>query len=426
MRAPTLLCAAVSLFAQPGDPAQVLTRCKEAAREVISKLPKYTCSATVNRSYFKEVRHVGVTCDDIVANRKLGTSKLLKTATDRLRFDVEVADGGYEIFAWPGASRIDSEKIEDMADGGPIGTGPFGPFLIDIFDNAATTFDYRGSKAVRGQRLYEYRFRVPKEASHYKVGVGSAFQFVGFDGTFRADPATGTLASLEIRTAQLPRETESCEATTGVDFQTVRIGQGDYTIPQRSRLYVTGKYGLDSESVTSYSACHEFRGESAVHFGEEPAVAASAGVKPDEKPLSLPPGLPVSLAFETSIDTDVAAAGDPLVARVIKDVADPRSKHGLLAAGTRVTGRILHMEHHLAGGDYFLLTVRFDTLNLVLDHPRQIVDLQKATPCWGSQSHIESKGRLSVGGIFVLPSRNGRFVTPRGCQSDWLTTMPPQ
>jgi hypothetical protein len=150
-------------------------------------------------------------------------------------------------------------------------------------------------------------------------------------------------------------------------------------------------------------------------------VAGSAPPPETVRAEALAPGLPVLLSFENPIDTDLAAAGDPLVAVVTRDVIDPRTKRTVLRAGTRINGRIVHMEHHLAGNDYFLVSVRFDSFRLILNHALQIVDPQKPTPCWGSQTHIESKGRLSRGATFVLPSRNGHYVTPAGCQSAWIT-----
>jgi hypothetical protein len=429
-----LIPGAGMLLAQPYDSAAVLEKARAVAREMIAMLPKYTCSATVNRTYLTETRRTGKTCDDIVAGHRRGRAQMEKTATDRLRLDVEVADGGYEIFSWPGAGRIDSEKIEDFASGGPIGTGPFGPFLIDIFDNNRTTFDYLGDKIVDGRPVLEYRFRVPLEGSHYKIVTGFTSHYIGYDGQFRLDPASSQLIGLEVRTDELPRETQSCESSTSVEFQSIRIGQGEYFIPRQSTLQFIGKYGDDSESVTTYSACREFHGEAAIAF--DPAEAQPDSNAPQRKPPAtvLPPGLPVRLAFETQIDTDVAAAGDPLIATVVSAVKQPGSNNILLEAGTKISGRIVHMEHHIRDKDYFLVSVEFDSLNVVVDAPKHVVDPVKQSGCWGSlqqvenlpyghstSERIESHGRLVAGGIFVLPSKNGRDVTPKGCKSNWIT-----
>src|SRR5579863_1608924 len=174
MRAGIFLLTVSACFAQPvPDPADVLSRARVRLADAAAATPKYTCTQTVDRSYFRETRQVPRACDTIVANQRQGRAKLALTATDRLRFDVEVADGGYEIYAWPGASRVANEKIEDMAGGGPLGTGPFGPFLVDIFANPGVQFQYLGEKS----GLFEYRYRVPLEASHYHVQAGVTWRF---------------------------------------------------------------------------------------------------------------------------------------------------------------------------------------------------------------------------------------------------------
>ncbi len=393
-------------------------------QQVVGRLPKYTCSAAIERKYFKAPRVIGRTCDDVIASRNTGLIKSTETATDRLRFDVEIADAGFEIFSWPGSQRFDANKLLEIGDGGPIGTGPFGAFLGDIFTNAGATFKFEREKTVNGRRLLEYRFRVPLESSHYKAGMRGMYRFIAYDGQFRLDPASANLVSLEVRTAELPRETESCEATTKIDFQNLRIGYSEFLAPLRSVLGVIGKYGDDSESVTSYSACHEFHGEAEVHFDDTPSASDSvAAAVPGERAEPLPAGLPVALIFETPIDTNVAAAGDPLTAQVVEAVVEPGSKRMLVPAGTKITGRVVHMEHHLAGGNYFLLSVQFDTLHLLLDRAFQTAGDSKRgqAPCWDIRNQIESKGRLSNGFTFVLPSKGGHYVMPAGCESRWVT-----
>ncbi len=170
-------------------------------------MPRYTCSATVDLTYFRSRRVLGPSCDNIIASRNAGMMTTEKVATDRLRFDVEVADAGYEIFSWPGAARFDANQLKEIGDGGPIGTRPFASFLGDIFTNKGAMFTYDGEKKLNGRRLLEYRFRVPESASHYKVGTLGIYNVVAYDGRFWLDLESANLVRLEVRTAQLPRPT---------------------------------------------------------------------------------------------------------------------------------------------------------------------------------------------------------------------------
>jgi hypothetical protein len=418
-----MLGTAVLMAAQPARDGGVLDRAREMLRAEIERLPKYMCTETVDRTYFTGTRQPRAGCDLIVAQRRSGQTKVLAFATDRLRFDVEIADGGYEIVSWPGAGRIGTERMEDMASGGPIGTGPFGPFLIDIFANTGAQIDY-----VRKQNgELEYRFRVPLAASHYRVGADALYRAAAYDGRFWLDAESAQLKRIEVRTAELPRDTRACEATTQVDFTAARIGAGAYLIPTQGRLTVIGRDGDETTNVTKYAACHEFHGESTIHFDDAPATEAAAEKGPTRNGRAIPGGLLVTLAMQSGIDTATAAAGDPVTAKVVKDVIDPVSQRIVLEAGEVVGGRIVHMEHRLLE-HHFLMTVRFDSPALILDHTLGIADPTeinpKAPPCSATVRQVQSVGRLPAGGTFVLPEKNGRHVTPAGCTSRWVTVLP--
>ncbi len=422
MRVALLLLATATSWAQQPEP--VLARARARLAEAAAAIPKYTCTQTVDRSYFRQTRLVPKACDAIVANQRNGRSRLSLAATDRLRFDVEVADGGYEIYAWPGAARIENEKVEDMAGGGPLGTGPFGPFLVDIFSNPAVEFQYLGEKT----GLLEYRYRVPLAASHYRVQAGVLFRTTAYDGTFRLDPASADLKQLTVRTLELPTDTASCEATTIMDFEPLHIGVGEYVIPRQTRLQVIGRDAGYTENSTAYSDCHEFRGESVVRF-DEPIPAADNGpaLSVHGHAEGLPPGMPVVIVLDVDIDTDRAAAGDRVSGRVGKPLVDPTTKRVLAPAGSLITGRITHLEHKVEGEKYFLVGVNFETLEtgggkvplaIILDAAHRVQDARAGH---SSVVTTESRSRFLGGGTFVFPTNEARYVIPRGYTSNWIT-----
>jgi hypothetical protein len=432
MRAALLLLTASACFAQLApDPNDVLSRARVRLAAAAAAVPKYTCTETVDRNYFHETRQAPQSCDNTVANHRSGRIKLVLSATDRLRFDVEVADGGYEIYAWPGASRIANEKIEDMAGGGPLGTGPFEPFLVDIFANNAVQFQYLGEKS----GLLGYRYRVPLEASHYRVQAGLTWSFTAYDGTFRLDPTSAELKQLTVRTAELPSKTGSCEATTLMDFESLRIGAGEYLIPRQTHLQVIGRDATFTENGVAYTSCHEFHAESEIRF-DAPAPEASQGMTLASSlhGPTLPPGLPVVLRLDTEIDTDLAAAGDLVAAEIVKPLLDPKTHQVLMEAGTVIRGRINHLEHKIEGEKYFLIGLSFDTLPIVLDEPRQTKDPRAANiqvkvdgyqqgPIDRRSASVstESRTRLQGGGTLIFPTRESKYIVPRGYISDWIT-----
>ncbi len=439
-----LLAWAAAIHAQFGsDPDVVLARARANIADVINHLPRYTCRQTINRSYFRQTRRRGRNCDEIIANKRKGYSRLELTATDRVRLDVEVADSGYEIYAWPGAARMGSRNIEDLVGGGPIGTGSFGSFLVDIFENPGAEFDYRAERTVGDQKVVEYRYRVPLKASHYRLMQNHVMRIIAFDGSFWLDPESAELKRLTVRTSQLPQDSEGCEATTTVDFERKQIGAGKYLLARDSLLDYVYMDASESENATTWSGCQEFRGESALHFGEPecgPGVtqgrgcttgngSSSTGEKDARHLRGLPPGLPILLDLDTQIDTDVAAAGDPIKAKVHSEVRESESKPVLIPAGTIVRGRIRHIEHHFKPS-YFMVTISFESIELnnqtapfaaILDHAARIVDSGKRILALPDFALLQSHARGWGSGTFVFRSGQHRYVVPRGYESKWLT-----
>jgi len=269
-------CAGASAQA---DPAAVLLRGRERIHEAVGSLSKYTCTQTVDRSYFRQQGRRGAGCDEIVANKNRGRFRLDLTATDRLRLDVAVADSGVEIYSWPNAGRIGARKVEDLAAGGPIGTGSFGGFLRDVFENPGAEVAYDKAEPLEGQTLLRYRFRVPLKASHYGVQGGAVYSRTAYGGAFWLDPASGDLRRLMVRTGELAPNTGVCEATTQVDLTYSRIGAGDYLVPRGSLLHTVGRYGSETESAATYSACREYHGDSLVHFDAGEAAQAMSRLR---------------------------------------------------------------------------------------------------------------------------------------------------
>lgn len=415
MRMLCLLWAAVAAWAQDAD--SVLQRARAKLAAAADAVPKYTCTQTVDRSYYRQLREQPRSCDAVVANQRNGRSKLALVATDRLRFDVEVSDGGYEIYAWPGAARISGDQIEEMA-GGPFGSGPFGPFLIDIFTNPAVQFQHLDG--------YEYRYRVPVEASHYRVRAGVTWSITGYDGTMVLDPVPADLKRLTVRTGELAAGTGSCEATTTMDFERQRIGAGTYLLPRETRLRIIGRDAGMTENATVYRECREFRGESAVRFEDAGPGGKPAGGKAEEEKAAavLPGAIPIVLDLDSAIDCSLAAAGDAIAARVVKRIVDPASKRVLVEAGAAVHGRIAHLERHIEGENYYLVGVRFETVEtpagaarvkMILDRANQLQDPRK------NRAITETRSGFRGGGTFLFPARDQECVVPRGYRSTWIT-----
>src|SRR5579859_1213610 len=223
--------------------------------------------------------------------------------TDRLRLDVKVSHGN-EVGSWAGASQFDSRSIFELVGPGPFGTGTLGTFLTDIFTEGSASFEYDGEQSAGRGEAYEYRFRVPRGASHYSVEVGRDWHVVGYEGVLRVDPQSFDLRYLLVKVTAFPPESETCEAVTNVDYDRVQIGTGNFLLPLRSRLRILMTVSTESDITTTYARCREYHGEATIHFGDEPPAIVKVQKEDNKAPVILPVGLPVSLALAATIDTE--------------------------------------------------------------------------------------------------------------------------
>jgi hypothetical protein len=427
------LLAAV-LAAQTPDPDTLLSRGRAAIRDAIRQLPRYTCTQTVDRTVLLQTRP-GLDqrdCDQIVSNLQKGLARMEPYESDRLRLDVEVADAGIEVYSWPGSTRISTERIRDLVSDGPIGTGPFGPFLIDIFDNAGIQFVAEGESRIGDRTVRQYRFYVPQPSSHYRVRAGGDTRVVPYDGRFWLDSETADLARLVVRVGELSRSTETCEATTTVDFTRSRIAAGEYLLPRQSRLEIVRRDAAEQTNTTTYAGCREFLGESTVRFDEPAPEGASAGAAASRS-TPIPPGLPVRIELQTEIDSDRSAAGDPVTGKILEPLVEKRSKRVLAPAGAVVHGRIGRLVHHLQGQPYFAISIVWEGLETggnrvpfaaLLDRPAAVLERKRLPDSRYDMVHEEARRSPQSGSTFVFPAGEEKYVMPSGSTAAWITAVP--
>lgn len=435
------LAAVAAAVAHPQEralrtPDEVLAAAREKLDLMTRRLPKYACVETVERSYFRRANPAlpRPDCDRIAGDKKRGRYKLKLDFMDRVRLDVAAAEG-QEIYSWAGASRFDSNDIGRIVGEGPTGTGAFGTYLIEVFDNEGAHFQYLGERPLDGRSFFEYRFQVPRDASHYRVRTREGWYITAFDGSFQIDPESAELRRLTIRTDELPPETTMCEAASILDYRRVRIGEGDFLLPLESQLQIVQRDTGETISVTTFSACREYHAESTIRFGAGVEEAGFAAHPDGRAPAALPAGLTVPLALAAAIDTATAAAGDTVLAMVAHPVREPKTKATLIPAGAMVHGRITRMRRKFGSAPGFVISISFDTLELngvaspfcaILDRSEewQIARLLNR----GIPRRIElpppPPGLTGIGGSLLFPTAASHHRVPAGYQSKWLTVEP--
>ena len=408
------------------DSATVLAQARTHLQEIARSLEKYVCVETINRSYYERVvprkAPASVVPPPACAPAPAADPYRL-AATDRVRLEVTVSDGS-ELHSWPGATRFDERNVDDLIRNGPVSTGSFGAYLNSIFGQPGVAYQYKGTQSTGGAALFEYAYQVPLAASHFEVKTDAGWRPTAYEGEFRIDPQTYELQRLTVRTVNPPSGAAFCQAASALDYQRVHIGDSDLLLPRQAELQIELKSGPETRNLTTFSKCREYQAESEIVF-DDPAAASGAAPQNAFRRMSLPLGLPVTLALTAPIDTATAAAGDPVDAKVVKPVRRPGSNEDLVPAGAIVRGRLRRVEHHLLPSPYFRIVLAFNRVEVngalspfVL---RSEPDAQLAEKLNASLA-LRDTGIWYWGvGTFLFPSNKPEIVIPAGFESKWFT-----
>jgi hypothetical protein len=195
--------------------------------KTLPKLPNfYTTRSNVRYDYGRSMKRARARSRDDSSWRIVGSSKVVVTYRD----GKEVVD--------PREWGNHSSHPEDQ---GLITKGTFGPILSTVILDATRgemTWDRweRGSAGT----LAVFRYRVPKNQSHYSVAFhglssdkGDANPATGYLGEVAIDPATGTILRLTVQ-ADLALDSPILRGDVMVEYGPVEIGGKTYTCPIRS------------------------------------------------------------------------------------------------------------------------------------------------------------------------------------------------
>jgi len=406
------------------DPAEILQKAREKLVRFTRNLTKYTCIETVDREYFAQPPRKGhLLTDDAAPScpaippESTGSTP---TVTDRLRLEVAVSESR-EIHAWPGAREFDIRPIDELVDG-PISTGGFGTYLIEIFDNPGTHITYIGKTAPNGRTLFEYAYRTPLSDSHYRIS--KLRRLTAHGGSFQIDLASLDLVQLKIATDPTPPETGMCVSHTQVEYHRVPIGDGELVLPIQSAMEILEPGSSVSRAVTTFSACHEYLAESSIRFDDD--GDSSAG-KPQaaDAPAALLARIHFTLANVSPIDLSTAAAGDRISARVTYT-----SNKKLLPGGAIVTARLTAVRHFV-NVNRFQITISPRSVAVGNTSVRlaAAIDRNVTIPAQGF-GRFQTRGQ-----VLDVPPPTGVYegsfaiagstkIVKAGFQSSWVTVAP--
>lgn len=143
----------------------------------------------------------------------------------------------------------------------------------------------------------------------------------------------------------------------------------------------------------------------------------------------MPPDLPFQLAFLDPIETAIAAAGDPIRARLAAAIRSSSSEV-LVPAGAMVLCRIIKARRNYGRNTSFELAVKTESV-VVGGKPKPFM----ATPDSGFRTFAKGVGRLRqrvnlgrvsisedrIAQVFEFRDASPKYVVKSGLVSNWLT-----
>jgi hypothetical protein len=302
-------------YAAPGD-AGLVSQVRQIVGAMLTRLPNYTCLETLERT-----------------ERAAGQSKF--RLLNRVRVEVAFVDGA-ELYAWPGSPQFDVSDLREVITGpGAFGTGDFGEHLKVAY-GPNMPLQVAGKDSIKGHDAWRFTQDVPAGLSHFDIIVPPLKATVGYSVTAWHDAESLALLRFELVATEFPRTMPIRRTFKATEYETVTVNGMPMRLPAMTELSMTIRNGTEIRTVSTFSNCHEYKGESKLIY-EEPASEQPSQAPQPREIISLPAGLEVQVRLDGAVDLTQAARGDPLVMTVAKDVF--KNDRKVLSAGATVNGR---------------------------------------------------------------------------------------
>ena len=217
-----------------------------------------------------------------------------------------------------------------------------------MFGSAPDLIRYLGLR--NDSAYFEYNVPRAKSAYTYRNSPADPSKTIGFHGSFLVDPADADLQQLIVEADQFEPRDPACRVEQTMNYQRVKIGSGDFLLPEVSTMKALYHNGSESVNETRYSECREYVGESTISFDDVDPVAASAAASKTAA-RQLPPRTRLLISLAKPLDTEAAAAGDEVTAvGAFGGETDP------------VHGRILRLVEYMTPTPHWVIAIRFESI----------------------------------------------------------------
>jgi hypothetical protein len=281
-----------------------------------------------------------------------------------MRLEVAIVEGA-NVYSWVGAPRFDDATLDKLADHGPLGSGDFGILLSEVLRKTTKiTLSFQQEVFVGDRRLFQYSYTIPLEESRYQIKTSNGWAFTAYRGTVLLDTEAADIVRLTVRTPELPADSTGCQAISEVDYGRTSIHDRMVLVPRETRLLSLERAGNETASVTSYASCREYASTVRMLWDDPPGddQPAYAPSRLEEPPPPLPAGLHLNWRLVTPIDSDTAAAGDPIEAVLRSPIRN--KQHVFAPAGAHLHGRLRRVQQRPDPSDHFEIALQFESVEI--------------------------------------------------------------
>ncbi len=335
-----LFAAAILLTTLPAAPAQnlsgveALAATKLRVSNLLSQVPGYACLETIERD-----------SKDPRAGRQ----------RDVVRVDV-VLVGGKESFSWPGQPEASTDHLGSLVGYGLTATGLFGGLAHNLFVSTAASIRPASPETLDGLPSLRYDFSAPAKTSAWTVNWAGVSGEIGERGSFWVDGRTLRLLRLEVNGDEIPPSLRLASIRIVIDYAAGTVSGAQVLFPSSAEVWTQEEGGWADHEKIFFSQCRKFIAESAL-VGISSKATRDTQSASQPRNLELPAGLEIPVELADEINSARAAVGDPIRARVTKDII--WKKKNLIPQGAVVIGHLRRFEL-VSGPQRYLVDVEFD------------------------------------------------------------------
>ncbi len=392
MRIVAAMAGVLALRAQTVPPLEqeAFVKIRQRMEYHLSHQPNYTCVETMER----------------FVRNPAQAPRLV----DTVRMEVALVDG-HEMFGWPGSRSFDDADLTKMVTTGAISNGDFGSHARALFTGRIANFHYQGQVNFQGKEAIRVDYDVPQMLSGYEIRVDSASAKVAYHGSFYADASTFDMMRIEVIVDNPPLVLKLNSASDVIEYAIAHIAGGDFLLPSQSELSMVRVTGVENRNHVRFTNCREFTGQATLTF-EDSSTAAPEAAPAGSRPIDLPQGMEIALELAEPVDLGLAAIGDRVRARVVKEV---KGKGGIvIPKGAIANGRLTHVERH---GAYTVVGIVFREIDATGVQARLNGTLNRVSGLMPYRGRFVMPPRLPGEGIFAVAALQLQLA--RGCIMVW-------